>query len=185
MIALTASSGVRTLLRFLCAAALLASSAGALQAQTATTQSTVQIQGDTRITKLGDLNFGQIIPGASGGTITVAPNGNVSTSGTLVAADTAQTAASFELEREILQDFPTYEGPDGTDTIEITHTSIPTARMTVRDFTTDFNRPGFFGLPAYFFRTTFDFRVGGTLDVASDQEPGLYVGTFTVTIDYN
>ena len=152
---------------------------------TATTPAAVQIQGDTRITKLADLDFAEIIPGASGGSITIAPNGNVSTTGTVIAANTAQQAAAFELEREILQDFPSYEGPAGSDTIEIVHVSNPAARMTVRDFTTDFNRTGFFGLPAYFFRTTFDFRVGGTLDVASDQEPGQYVGTFTVVVDYN
>lgn len=160
--------------------------ASAAQAQNSVAaESTVRIQGETRITKLADLDFGAIIAGSAGGTISVAPNGNVASSGSVIVANAAQQAAVFELEREIFQDFPTYQGPAGVDSIEIVHVSVPSARMTVRDFTTDFNRTGFFGLPAYFFRTTFDFRVGGTLDVAADQEPGLYVGTFTVIIDYN
>lgn len=170
----------------LAAFALIASSASPLMAQSAVaTPASAQIQGETRIAKLGDLEFGQLIPGATGGSVTVAPDGTANSTGTLVLASTTQLAASFELERQILQDFPTYSGPTGTETIEIVNVNNPAARMTVRDFTTDFNRTGFFGLPAYFFRTTFDFRIGGTLDVAADQEPGQYVGNFTVTIDYN
>ncbi|MEM7688687.1 MAG: DUF4402 domain-containing protein [Pseudomonadota bacterium] len=170
----------------LTALALMAAGASPLMAQSSVaTPASAQIQGETRITKLGDLEFGQIVPGASGGSVTVAPDGTASATGTLVLANSGQSAATFELERQILQDFPTYSGPDGTDTIEIVNVNNPAARMTVRDFTTDFNRTIFFGFPAYFFRTTYDFRVGGTLDVAADQEPGQYVGSFTVTIDYN
>lgn len=175
------------LLRLALAAVVsFASSATALHAQDATAlPASAQIQGDTRITKQGDLNFGAIIPGANGGSITVATNGDVSTTGTVIAADTAQQPAEFELERQILVDFLTFVGPTGSDTIEIVNTANPTARMTVRNFTTDFNRTIFFGFPAYFFRTNYDFRVGGTLDVAADQEPGVYVGSFNVSIDYN
>ncbi|QUL37038.1 DUF4402 domain-containing protein [Erythrobacter sp. JK5] len=152
---------------------------------TASVPTAVRLQGDTRITKLGDLDFGDILPGASGGTITVAVDSTVSTSGTVQSLNSGQQAASFEITRQILADFPTYVGPGGSDTIQLVNQGDPTATMTLRNFTTDFNRTIIFGLPAYLFRTTYDFRVGGTLDVAADQEPGSYLGTFVVTIDYN
>lgn len=148
-------------------------------------QASTRLQGDTRITRLGDLDFGDIIPGTSGGTITVAVDSTVSTTGTVQSLNSGQQAASFEITRQILADYPTYVGPDGSDTIQLISQSNPAASMTLRDFTTDFNRTIFFGLPAYFFRTTYDFRIGGTLDVAPNQEPGSYRGTFTVLIDYN
>lgn|SRR6056297_441251 len=148
-------------------------------------RSVARIQGDTRIEKLGDLNFGEIIPGNAGGTITIALDNSVTTAGSVIAAGGTPQAASFRITRQILADYPVYSGPDGTDTIELTHISLPGEAMTLRDFTTDFNRTGFFGLPAYFFQTTFDFRVAGTLDVAPDQEPGQYLGFFTVVIDYD
>ena len=145
----------------------------------------VRIQGDTRITKLGDMDFGDILPGDTGGTITVAVDGSVSTTGSVIPVASTRQPASFEIERQILADYPTYVGPDGSDTIELVHATDPGARMTLRNFTTDFNRTIFFGLPAYFFRNTYDFRIGGTLDVAPDQLAGSYRGSFTVIIDYN
>lgn len=156
------------------------------QAQdTTSTRSVVRIPGETRIEKIEDLHFGDIIPGNSGGTVTIAPNGALSTTGTVISAGGNPQAAEFVITRQFLVDFPTYNGPLAGDTIQLTHISMPTESMTLRDFTTDFNRTGFFGLPAYFFRTSYDFRVAGTLDVAADQEPGSYLGFFTVNIDYN
>ncbi|EAQ28804.1 hypothetical protein NAP1_14433 [Erythrobacter sp. NAP1] len=151
----------------------------------ASTTAVVRIPGETRIEKLGDLNFGDILPGDSGGTITLDTASNVSTTGTVQSLGGDPVAAEFLITRQILADFPSYDGPQSGDTIELAHISLPGETMTLRDFTTDFNRPGFFGLPAYFFRTSFDFRVAGTLDVAADQEPGSYLGFFTVIIDYN
>ncbi|WP_162627588.1 DUF4402 domain-containing protein [Erythrobacter sp. KY5] len=158
----------------------------AAQAQDASsTTAVVRIPGETRIEKLGDLNFGDILPGTDGGTITINPAGNVSTTGTVQSLGGDPAAAEFLITRQILADFPSYDGPQAGDTIELTHISLPGETMRLRDFSTDFDRPGFFGLPAYFFRTSFDFRVAGTLDVAADQEPGSYLGFFTVIIDYN
>ena len=31
---------------------------------------------------------------------------------------------------------------------------------------------------------TFQFKVGGTLNVSANQEPGLYVGEFTIDVEY-
>ena len=155
-------------------------------AQTATTSSAVtQVQTDSRLVKLGDLHFGDVIPGSTGGTITLEPNGAVSTTGSVISAGGNPEAAAFRLSRRIFIDFPTYVGPAGTDSIELTHVTFPTETMTLRDFTTDFNRTGIFGLPGYFFQTEYEFRVAGTLDVGANQQPGTYLGVFTVTVDYN
>ena len=168
------------------AMALSACGATALSAQeTTSVPSSGAILGETRITRLADLNFGQIIPGPSGGSVTIAPNGAVNTTGTIILANNAQQPAEFELERQIFFDFLTFDGPTNAESIQIVSTTDASQTMTVRNFQTDFNRTGFFGLPAYFFRTTYDFRVSGTLDVAPDQAPGVYVGTFRGFIDYN
>lgn len=155
-------------------------------AQTVTNApASTQISVDARIEKLGDLDFGEIIPGDSGGTITLAPNGAVSTSGTVVAAGGNPQAAEFRITRRLFVDFPVYQGPAGTDTIQLTHIGIPSQSMTLRDFTTDFNRTSIFGLPGYFFSTEYEFRVAGTLDVGPNQQAGTYLGVFAVNIDYN
>lgn len=150
-----------------------------------TVPSQARIQGETRITKIADLEFGDIVPGNTGGTITVAVDSSVSTNGSVLSVNGGQQAASFEITRQILADYPTYVGPGSGDTIQLVNQSNLTDTMTLRDFTTDFNRTIFFGLPAYFFQTTYDFRIGGTLDVAANQAPGVYRGSFVVTIDYN
>ena len=154
-------------------------------AQTTTTPANTEIVIDTRLVKLADLDFGEIIPGDTGGTITLSPAGAVSTSGSVISAGGNPQAAEFRMTRRLFVDFPTYVGPAGTDSIELAHTSLPGQTMTLRDFTTDYNRTVIFGLPGYFFLTEYDFRVAGTLDVAANQQPGTYLGTFTVTIDYN
>jgi len=154
-------------------------------AQTTTTTANTEIVIDTRLVKLADLDFGEIIPGDTGGTITLSPAGAVSTSGSVISAGGNPQSAEFRMTRRLFIDFPTYVGPAGTDSIELAHTSLPGETMTLRDFTTDYNRTVIFGLPGYFFLTEYDFRVAGTLDVAANQQPGTYLGTFTVTIDYN
>ena len=165
-------------------AALCLAPHGAI-AQTTTTTANTEIVIDTRLVKLADLDFGEIIPGDTGGTITLSPAGAVSTSGSVISAGGNPQSAEFRMTRRLFIDFPTYVGPAGTDSIELAHTSLPGQTMTLRDFTTDYNRTVIFGLPGYFFVTEYDFRVAGTLDVAANQQPGTYLGTFTVTIDYN
>jgi len=165
-------------------AALLFGGPAFAQAVT-TTSTTAQIQDDTRLIKLADLDFGVVIPGDIGGSITLSPASAVSTSGSVISAGGTPQAAEFRLSRRLFVDFPNYVGPAGTDSIELTHVSLPSQSMTLRDFTTDFNRTGLFGLPGYFFQTEYEFRVAGTLDVDANQEPGTYLGVFTVLIDYN
>ena len=179
-----AEKAARIALRSCALAGLMAFSLPAV-AQTTTSPANTEIVIDTRLVKLADLDFGEIIPGDTGGTITLTPAGAVSTSGSVIAAGGTTQPAEFRMTRRLFIDFPTYVGPAGTDSIQLVHTSLPAQTMTLRDFTTDFNRTIIFGLPGYFFSTEYDFRVAGTLDVGANQEPGVYLGTFTVTIDYN
>ncbi|MFU7529086.1 DUF4402 domain-containing protein [Qipengyuania sp. ASV99] len=148
-------------------------------------RSVVRLPGETRIEKQGDLHFGDILAGNTGGTITLGVNGAVSTTGTVQSLGGDPQPAEFVITRTLLADFPTYSGPAGSDSVLLTHINAPGETMVLRNFTTDFNRTIFFGLPAYLFRTSYDFRVAGTLDVEGDQEPGQYLGFFTVTIDYD
>ncbi len=165
------------------AAAVALPGTGQAQETTAVTAS-LGIVDEGRVAKIDDLDFGRIIPGDSGGTITIAPNGNLSTTGTLIASDETHPAA-FELERRVFVDYPVFIAPTISDTVLLANTADPDATMVLTGFTTDFNRTGFLGLPAYFFATNFQFRVGGTLAVAANQKPGTYVGTFVVEIEYN
>jgi len=145
----------------------------------------VRLIGETRITNTGDLDFGIILPGDSGGTVTIANSGDRSVTGSVIAIGGNPQAATFNITRRFLRDFPTYQGPQSSDSVELANLADPAQTMTLRNFTTDFNRRGFFGLPAYFFTTSYDFRVAGTLDVGANQAPGVYRGSFTVTIEYN
>lgn len=158
-----------------------------LQAAAGSTQgiATIRVRDSLRVMTVEDLDFGRIFPdsGAGSGSITIAPDGFVSTSGGVVAVSGAHPAV-FNIKRRIGRDYLNYLGPDGTDTIVLTSRTNPAHTMQVTAFTTDFQRRGGFGLPAYFFSTDFDFRVGGRLTVPPNQPPGSYVGTFRVEIAY-
>jgi len=178
--------GARQLAAALCTLAALCLPV-ALAAQQVSVTTGVDVLDDSRVTNTGDLDFGKVLPGPGGGSISVAPDGDVAVAGGLVAIG-ATSPASFNLTRDIGVDYLTYQAPLISDTIEIAHADDPSITMTVRNFTTDFNRTitlfGLFTLPAYYFQTSYDFRVGGTLDVDANQLAGEYSGTFTVIIDY-
>lgn len=139
------------------------------------------------ITRVGDLDFGQIV-GVTGGTIVLSPDetatcdttGGLVHSGSCVAAAFGGAGATGERLR--------IRRPIG-NTIVL---SGPGADMTVTNIT--------FGAAAGLtpvqsnpswerFRIdapdgVFLFRVGGTLNVNADQAPGIYTGTFEIRIDY-
>ncbi len=149
-------------------------------AQTNATSET-EILGQGRITKLGDLDFGQVIPGLSGGTITIAPDGTVSTGGTVIPAGGSTQPASFRLEMPIFPifQFVAYSSPASSDSIVLTLTGDATKTMTLTDFQTDLVD----GWRIPFFSGDIDFSVGGTLSVAATQAPGTYTGQFNVVVD--
>ena len=155
--------------------------AASLYALPASAQDTVAATAEAQIvppsvlTKVADLRFGTLVPGGTGGTIRIRPNGVVTTTGSVILAGGSRGPAAFNFQRTILTNFPTYGGPNGTATLLITNIFGDT--MLVRNFETNFS---FFG---YFFQTSYTFYVGGTLDVAANQPFGHYEGEFNVTID--
>lgn len=161
----------------------LASGGAEALAQSVDVTTTLEIREGSRVTKLEDLDFGKIIPGPSGGTIVIAPTGAVSTTGDVTAVEGA-SVAEFNMTRRVFRDYPVYLAPLTSDSIEIALTTNPAIKMRVSEFTTNFNRRGVFGLPAYYFLQSYNFNVGATLTVPPNQTPGTYVGTFRVSIDY-
>lgn len=173
--------------------------ATAAHAQDGGSTAAVRVVDDTRIVKDADLDFGRIVVGPAAGTITVAPDAQVTLSGGITGIGGTAPAA-FTLSRRVGVDYLTYRAPTISDTIDIVHEADPTVTMRVRDFTTDFNRTKqgqyyirfggrLFGpftgtVPGYWNQTSYDFRVGATLDVAANQPAGAYVGSFTVIVDY-
>ncbi len=140
-------------------------------------EASVDITVASRLNKEADMDFGLLIPGTTGGTITVRPNGTQAATGTVTRAGGSFHPAGFSFERRIFRDYPQYAGPRATDSINLVNPAYPGSPMRLRNFTTDFSQF------AYFFSTEYEFHVGGTLEVASDQPPGAYTGTFTVTLD--
>lgn len=120
----------------------------------------------------GDLQFGQIVAG-SGGTVTVDPNSNVTSSGVTFAPATLQTAAIFNV-----------SGQNGNaysiESIGATTISNGSgATMDVDSFATS-KDAGTLSESG-----TDSFTVGATLHVASNQAAGNYAGSFMVFVHYN
>jgi hypothetical protein len=128
------------------------------------------------VVKLQDMDFGNLSVGTTAGTAVLEPNADtLSTTGGVVAiggvphsADFAGSAQSSAVVNIKLPNKPTtLTRVTGTET------------MTLDSFTLQ-------GLSKRSIAKaqSFTFRVGGTLHVAANQVEGVYVGTFTVTVQY-
>ncbi|MDC0886455.1 DUF4402 domain-containing protein [Altererythrobacter sp.] len=168
--------------------ALCAPASALAQDNEAASQAAGSIIANGTMRKTADMDFGKLAPGDSGGTIVLAPDGATSTTGSVASLSTA-TPATFRIARRTGLDFPAYVSPTTADSITLSHASVPSATMELTNFTNDFNRTrtiffGLFTVPGWFGLTEYDFRVGGTLNVASDQLPGVYAGEFVVRVDF-
>ncbi|MEO0462839.1 MAG: DUF4402 domain-containing protein [Pseudomonadota bacterium] len=132
-----------------------------------------------------DLDFGQIIPGATNGEIVMDSTGIISTTGGItVLTGTSQPARFWgygQFNQRVLinidQNSYLLTHTNGSDTMvydRVTIGSQPPIRITTnpRRFRI-INPDGFFS-----------FTIAGRLQVASSQEPGEYTGEFTVTLEY-
>lgn len=132
-----------------------------------------------------DLDFGDIIPGDNGGTVTVIPNGSVTTTGDVIHIDGTQQAGLFwgygAVNQLVRIQFDANEYTltriGGTETMTMTTTTIGSIP------------PVPLGANPRIFRIVnpdgyFNFGMGATLDVDGDQAPGVYEGDFTITLDY-
>lgn len=148
----------------------------------------MEIFGQLSITKVADMDFGNIA-GPVAGTVlmTATTSPGCTASGGLVQSGTCQPAefgGAGESGRIVRIKKPpsnliTLTGP-GT-AMTITNLVLDgSPGLTLIQATSGFSR----------FRIDdpngiFDFRLGGTLNVGANQAPGVYTGTFDITIQYN
>lgn len=137
---------------------------------------TTIIQGMS-VTNTSSLRFGAMIPGALGGTSTVAPNGSRSATGTitlLTSSSFPSSAASFNL----------LGAPNLAYTI-----TLPTSVILTRQGGSDtILLAAFTSSPAASGSLSSTgsgtLSVGGTITITGSQAAGLYSGSFTVTLAY-
>lgn len=133
------------------------------------------------IQKVADLRFGRIMQPVTAGTITITPEGAVSTTGGVTGnIDTPQTfpgrgPGAFGVFGEENRRFHTFV--DNTITL-----SNGTSTMIVSKVDDNAGPPGFSTTDADGY---FALLVGGTLEVAANQEPGTYSGEYDVRVLYH
>lgn len=144
--------------------------------------------GDLNLTKVEDLDFGDIVE-TGGGTIVMSPfpNASCTVSGSLVHTGACQ---------------PAIFGGSGDDGQIVRIKKPPSARLTlvgpgadmdITDMTIDGSpelqliqsTPGYSRYRINSVTGIFQFRVAGTLNVGANQAPGVYTGTFNITIQYD
>lgn len=133
-----------------------------------------------------DMDFGDIIPGTSNGTVVMTPaaTATCATSGGIVRTGPC-LAARFEGTLPIVYLLRVTK-PAGN---QIDLVGPAGATMRLHDFTFAKGTPGMMGgtatNPQYLvLGGSFIIYVGGTLDVASNQRPGIYNGTFELSFNY-
>ncbi|MEX0604489.1 MAG: DUF4402 domain-containing protein [Marinobacter sp.] len=131
---------------------------------------------DIAIENVQSLSFGNFVAG-TGGSVTISTSGNRNAGGGVILIPSAQgTAAQFTVSGD----------PDATYTIQLPGNDFvsltgPGIDMPVNNFTSSPSGVGGqLGAGG-----SQDMSVGGTLSVGSDQAPGSYSGTFSVTVNYN
>jgi hypothetical protein len=129
------------------------------------------------ISKVADLNFGSIVKSGAGGTVTINPDGSVSTSGVSMfagAGAVATAAAEFTISGESGYLYTISLPAD--DAVVLNDGSSHS--MTVKSFSN--NASGTFGA------TSETYQVGATLTVGANQAAGTYISDpFSVTVTYN
>ena len=172
---MTGAFNFRGLLLALAALFLSAPAHAAPVAPDRNATATVVISPPASVRKLEDLNFASLLV-TSAGTAVVNPNtdGMTTTGGVLYAAG-LHYAAMFEAVSPIKsvviiripRDPITITRVNGSETMTVSNWTLSgNARRTVAA------------------QEAFEFKVGGTLFVNANQAEGLYVGTFTVEVQY-
>jgi len=165
---------MKVMSRLVFGAAVLASTAAFAQSS-ATANATARIITAISLAKNTDLNFGDIVPGGTAGTVVLTPAGVRTPAGGIVAVTNTFTPAAF-----------TVSGQAGglyTVTLPVAAVTLSSGAnsMTVDTFTS--NPSGTAGVIAG--GGTQALAVGGTLHVGATQASGTYTGTFTVSVAYN
>jgi len=139
------------------------------------------------VLKASDMDFGLIMPGTANGTVVLNPGATASctTNAGIVRSGNCR-AARFDGSLPFFHNLVITK-PVGN---QITLTGPLGATMRLRDFTFAKGSALMLGGsatdPTYFvIGGNFSVYVGGTLEVARTQRPGIYDGTFTLSFNYN
>ena len=167
---------------------LVAASSGAWaqSSATGTANATATVVRPITIAKGVDLAFGNVVPSAAAGTLTLtAASSTVATASPGVTQPLSHpgtvTAARFDVSGE---GGLTYSITLPSVASTITSLTAPTDTMSVDGFVTDIGATGTL-TGSVGNAGTQSFYVGGVLHVGANQNPGNYSGTFTVTVAYN
>jgi hypothetical protein len=159
---------------------------------TATAESMVAIMAPGTLTKLADMDFGQIAQPSVAGNLTMSPNFPSCTPSAGIVHLGACQPASFAVMgrknwlvriRNMEAGTIVLTGPGGA-TMTVSMLSLGTTDMTPN--------PGGGGPPGSFGRQQItsdsgaaEFRIGGRLNIAANQAQGAYVGTMTIQVLFN
>ncbi len=145
------------------------------QANTVQTTATATIIGPLTLTKVSDMNFGNIAVTGTAGTVVLATTGVRTPTGVALVPPAAGTPASFTVAGEGTRAFGITLPLDGTVTL-----ILGANTMAVTGFNHNLGAtPALVGGAAAF-------TVGATLSVAANQAPGVYnSANFPVTVNYN
>lgn len=131
-----------------------------------------------------NLDFGNVIRGATAGTVTIAPDGaRTSTGGVILANGGGHKAATFAGQGTYNQ---RVDVSIGAASIFV---NGPGAPMRVRTFVLGSTPTAVLTTTPQRFRIAalngiFNFPIGATLEVGANQAPGKYTGTWSVTLNY-
>ncbi|MFT4967446.1 MAG: hypothetical protein ACI9CD_000453 [Candidatus Deianiraeaceae bacterium] len=132
-----------------------------------------QVIQSAQVNEQERLGFGEIIPSASAGTITVDDSGNVTVTGGHQVIEGTQSLGSFNV-----------IGSEGQNV----SVALPTSGFSIKHSNGVDEMP--VSLQGYNIPTTIangvaTFNVGGQLAVNANQTPGVYIGNYTVTVTYS
>jgi hypothetical protein len=146
----------------------------AQNAATAAATSRARIITAISITKVADLKFGDVVPGASAGTVRMTPAGvRTSTGGTTLGNTATAGPSSFNVAGQ----------PNATYQIVLPNlvtVASGASTMRVNTFRSTPTSPGNLGAAG-----SQTLAVGATLHVAAAQAAGTYTANFNVTVSYN
>lgn len=168
---------------FTAIAASLAACPAAYAADAPATAEATVVRPNTLV-KTEDLDYGTLISGATGGTVTVNPATNArTTSGGVTPVGTAAQRAIFQGTGGILLIFVT-----GSNSATLTRAGGGAPAMTAsltRAMTTSGGGIVILGSSATLLPSGVQtYYIGGTLTVPANQPEGDYSGTFTLTVNY-
>ena len=142
--------------------------------------------------KTADLSFGKIVPRPTAGTVTVnADTGACVVTGVIMQVGTCRTAQFTGMGRRnmtvrfTLPSTVTLTSPGGATMIADTLTVGSAPDVTYLGGNGNGNGNGNRRYRINPPSGIFTFRVGARLNVGANQAPGIYVGTFAVTVQYN